>query len=135
MKSAPNESSGRLLNLSKGTFWDWNLKDCELTTSTGKTGKNGRQTSRSHASCDKARKDLERKHYRKLREGFVLLGTDNPGPICVQTWLTREYTGFCAFDIEQNTNRIAAGRHTGQGGRACELVLMDAATGEIVQSI
>ena len=135
MNSIPNALRGRLVNAQKGTFWDWNHEDETLATTSGKLGQSGRQTKKTHTSIDKAKSDLESKHYKKLKEGFRLLSSYNPGRIAMQTWLTNEYTGFAAFDMAPDGSRIAASRHTGQGNRQCEIAIIDALTGEAKQVI
>lgn len=135
MSSVPNATKGRLINRDKGAFWEWKIKGKELTTVSGKEGANGKKTTKTHPSPDKAGKDLESKHYKKMKEGFKLYAQDNPGPTVFQTWLTSEYTGFAAFDFDPQQNRIAACRHTGHGGESCEIVFFDAATGDTTQTI
>lgn len=135
MNSIPNALHGRLVNAQKGAFWDWSIDGATLTTTSGKLGQSGRQTTKVHSSIDKATSDLESRHYKKLRDGFRLLSGDNSGQIAMQTWLTGEYTGFAAFDMAPDGKWIAACRHAGQGNRACEIAMIDAGTGDVTQVI
>jgi predicted DNA-binding WGR domain protein len=85
-----NATQGRLLHLQKQTFWEWTIAGNRLTTCSGKVGKAGRATAKSYKDRVKAEKDLEAKHYAKLGEGYQLLRSENPGPITLQTWITKQ---------------------------------------------
>jgi predicted DNA-binding WGR domain protein len=130
-----NATHGRLVNPQQGSFWEWEIQKRSLTVSSGKLGKPGRSSKKVYPTDAKAVSDLDSRMYKKLREGFQYLGTDNPGPITLQTWLTDRYTGFESLAIDSESNLIAAGRHTGEGRKSCEVVVSEAASGAVVRRI
>lgn len=124
-----NAGHGRLVSDQKGAFWEWCLEDTTLTTTSGKLGKTGRKNSKVHSSIEKATRDLDSRHFKKLQEGFTLRCEDNSGRIAMQTMLTPAFTGFAACDLAEDASQIAACRHTGSGNRACEIAMIDVSSG------
>jgi predicted DNA-binding WGR domain protein len=131
----PNVTHGRLINLEKGTFFAWAIDGKCLTTSGGKVGKSGRTTTKGYTDRVKAENDLDAKIYAKLSDGYQFLRSENPGPITLQTWITKQYTGFHSLDIDVERNWIAACRHTRGGQKSCEVLIIDAAAGVVEKQI
>lgn len=122
-------ATGRLILPTNNTFWDWELAGTTLTTRSGAVGKNGRSSAKRFTNAVKALAEIDRKHFQKLRDGYIFRVAENPGSLLLERHFSSTYTGFTAMADDPHSNTIFAARHTGHGDKRCELVAFDATTG------
>lgn len=89
MKFIALPASGELVDSDKKKFWRWEQKkNNTLVTASGNVGSEGRESSKKFPSKDKIEREIESKHYAKLKSGFSQLPDKADLPILWQTWLT-----------------------------------------------